>query len=401
MLLGQGIAIALEVATSPHLFSMSDIVIRSVSSLEGVDSRAWDQLEHGDSPFMRYGFLRALELSDSVGAETGWLPAYLLVEQDEQLLGACAAYVKTDSYGEYIFDWAWARAASRFGVSYYPKLVVAAPFTPATGKRLLVAKGQSPDKVYKALANGILGLCDKYQLSSAHLLFCSDSEAAAMESLGFARRKSLQYHWHNRDYANFDAFLAALKSRKRKQIRKERAGAQAAFDSLDFVPGRDWQEEDLEALNRYYRKTVAEHGGFDYLRPGFFREVMQNMPDTVHFSRARKDGRTIAGALFFETENALYGRYWGCDEQCEFLHFEVAYYAAIERCIDRGISLFEAGAQGQHKLVRGFDPALTHSVHMIAERDFDNAIRGFVAGEAQEITGHLEALSAAGPYRCD
>ncbi|MBL4637036.1 MAG: N-acetyltransferase, partial [Kofleriaceae bacterium] len=280
---------------------MSDITIRSLSSLERVDSALWDGLCHGDSPFQKYGFLRALELSESVGPGTGWLPQYLLVEEDGELLGACAAYLKTDSYGEYIFDWAWARASPRFGVSYYPKLVVAAPFTPATGNRLLIAPEADRELVQRAIASGIVGLCEKHQLSGAHVLFCTDNEAAALEKLGLARRSSVQYHWHNRDYTSFDEFLAALKSRKRKQIRKERSRAQAAVDSIEFVFARDWQEEDFEALDRFYRKTVAEHGGFDYLRPGFFRHVAECMSDTVLYCRVINDGVIVAGALFFET----------------------------------------------------------------------------------------------------
>ncbi len=378
---------------------MSDIQIRTLSTLERVNSADWDQLDHGASPFLKHGFLLALEQSNSVGPQTGWLPSYLLVEREGELLGACAAYVKTDSYGEYIFDWAWARAAPRFGVNYYPKLVVAAPFTPASGNRLLIAPGQDRGQVQAALIKGIGALVEKYKLSSAHILFCSQEEAMAMEASGLARRSSYQFHWRNREYANFDEFLSELKSRKRKQIRKERQRAQAAVDSIEFVFARDMTEKDLEALNRFYRKTVAEHGGYDYLRPGFFEAARRLLPDTMLFCRVSKQGEVVAGAIFFETKEALYGRYWGSEASCEFLHFEVAYYAAIERCIDRKIPLFEAGAQGQHKLVRGFEPALTYSCHLVADADFDHALRGFLIAEEAEVEQQMRELAATGPYR--
>lgn len=378
---------------------MSDLSIRTVASLDQVNSALWDALDHGTSPFQCYGFLRALEESDSVGPDTGWLPSYMLVEQGDALLGACAAYVKTDSYGEYIFDWAWARAAGHFGQSYYPKLVVAAPFTPASGQRLLIAKGQDREQIASLLMTGIAEMMSRFELSSAHILFCTDQEASIMEAQGLARRASCQFHWFNRDYADFDAFLAALKSRKRKQIRKERSRAQAAIDSIEFVPGGEMREEDLAALDRFYRKTVAEHHGFDYLRPGFFSHAAKRLPDTMLFARACKDERVVAGAVFFETEAALYGRYWGCDEHLEFLHFELAYYAAIERCIERGLSLFEAGAQGQHKLLRGFEPTMTHSCHLMADRNFDRAIRGFVEQETLEVQHRIQMLASSGPFR--
>jgi predicted N-acyltransferase len=380
---------------------MSDISIRTIASLEEVNSEVWDALDHGSSPFQRYGFLRALEESASVGPDTGWLPSYMLVESEGRLLGACAAYIKTDSYGEYIFDWAWARAAGHFGQAYYPKLVVAAPFTPASGKRLLIAPGEDLNQVTAALMAGIVEMVKRFDLSSAHILFCSDEEASAMEEQGLARRASYQFHWFNRDYVDFEAFLSALKSRKRKQIRKERSRAQDAIDSIEFVPAREMRAEDFSALDRFYRKTVAEHHGFDYLRPGFFEAAAKRLPDTMYFARVCKDDRVVAGAVFFETDTALYGRYWGADEELDFLHFEVAYYAAIERCIERGLKLFEAGAQGQHKLLRGFEPTMTHSCHLMADRKFDAAIRGFVEQERREVEGQMRHLASCGPYRCE
>lgn len=336
-----------------------------------------------------------------MGPDTGWHPIYLLVERGEQLIGGAAAYLKTDSYGEYIFDWAWARAAGQFGQNYYPKLVIAAPFTPATGPRFLYRDEADRELVYEALGAGIGELIKQFELSSAHVLFCTAEEAKAMGAHGLARRASYQFHWRNRGYKNFDEFLATLKSRKRKQIRKERRRAQEAIEKLEFVPAREMREEDMLALDRFYRKTVAEHGGFDYLRPGFFEAAAKNMPDSMLFARVTIDSKVVAGAVFFEGERSLFGRYWGSEADCDFLHFEVAYYAAIERCIERGYELFEAGAQGQQKLMRGFEPALTHSVHRFADPRFGRAIEGFLAQEEQGVAQQMAELAACGPYRTD
>lgn len=378
---------------------MPDVSIRSVATLEHVNSDDWDALSHGDSPFQRYGFLRALEESESVGPDSGWHPTYLLVSRGDELIGGAAAYLKTDSYGEYIFDWAWARAAAQFGQNYYPKLVIAAPFTPATGARFLYKSSDDKELVYGALGAGIAELVKTYELSSAHVLFCTEEEASAMEGHGLSRRASYQFHWRNRGYADFEEFLAQLKSRKRKQIRKERRRAQEAIDSLEFVPAREMRAEDLEALDRFYRKTVAEHGGFDYLRPGFFEAAARNMPDSMLFARVTIDKRVVAGAVFFEGKESLFGRYWGSDADCEFLHFEVAYYAAIERCIEKGIGLFEAGAQGRQKLTRGFEPARTHSLHLFADARFGRAIGGFLMQEEMGIAQQMAELAECGPYR--
>lgn len=378
---------------------MSKISIRIDSSLEGGDSNSWDALDHKDTPFMKSGFLLALERSKSVGPNSGWLPCYLFAEREGSLMGACAAYLKTDSYGEYIFDWSWANASERAGLPYYPKLVVAAPFTPATGPRFLVAPGEDPEEVRAALVAGLMSVVQRHGLSSVHILFCTDKEAAQVSELGLGRRASMQFHWKNRGYKCFDDFLGVLKSRKRKQIRKERARALEGIDAVEFVKARDMSEADFCALDRFYRSTVRAHGGCDYMRPGFFEHAAALLPDTMLFAKAKVGESIVAGAVFFETDTALYGRYWGADSHHDLLHFEIAYYAAIERCIERGLSLFEAGAQGGHKLVRGFEPCLTHSCHVMAHGEFDNAIQGFLRMEKHEVEARVAELAARGPYR--
>jgi predicted N-acyltransferase len=373
---------------------------RVLRTIAEVDRAAWDALDHGASPFLRHGFLTALEASGSVGGPRGgWAPRYVLVEQGARLVGALAAFVKHDSYGEYIFDWSWASASERAGIPYYPKLVVAAPATPATGVRLLVAPAADRAAVIARLVAELRALADAERCSSIHWLFCTEEERDVLAALGFAPRRSMQFHWHNRGYPDFDGFLAELASRKRKQVRKERAAARAAVDAIELVPGAELSGDDLAAIERFYRTTVAEHGGQAYLGRGFFGALQRELPGAMLFARARKDGRTIAGALFLETEQALYGRYWGADQPIEMLHFELAYYVGIERAIARGLPLFEAGAQGGHKLVRGFAPRATHSCHWLRHPGLDAAVRGFLVEEARAVDQHMLELAERLPYR--
>jgi len=402
---------------------VSDLTTRVVPSLASVDAAQWNALEHGPSPFSEYGFLRALERSGSVGPESGWEPAYVLVEApagasaacaDEvvagsdagsgeipgrRIVGAVAAYVKAHSYGEYIFDWAWARAAERAGLAYYPKLVVAVPMTPATGPRLLVAKDVSRGPVVARLVTGVRALAERRRCSSIHWLFTTEAEQAELREHGFMPRASFQYHWHNAGYASFDEFLARMTSRRRKQLRKERARVHAAVPGVEWVSGSELTAEDCATIDRFYRVTTHNHFGQDYLQPGFFAAVVAEQPERVQWARVRRGERTIAGALFFETAAGLYGRYWGCEEKIEFLHFETAYYAAIDRCIARGTPLFEAGAQGEHKLVRGFVPTSTYSSHWVRHPGFSAAIERFLVDEAAAVQGHMRELASLLPFR--
>jgi uncharacterized protein len=376
--------------------------IRAVSAVKDLDPAAWDGLDHGPSPFLRHGFLRALEDSGSIGARSGWVPAFLLAQGDGRLVGGVAAFVKTHSYGEYIFDWGWASAAERAGLRYYPKLVIAAPNTPATGPRLLVAPdlaAPARDRVRAALIAAVRTLADDADASSIHWLFCTAEERELLGRHGFAARSSLQFHWHNRGYASFDDFLGALKSRKRKQLRKERERARAAIERLAWVGGGEATRDQLDDLDRFYRTTTANHGGRDYLRPGFFHRLAETLPDAMRLVEVSAGGRRIAGALFLETAGGLYGRYWGADAHVDLLHFETAYYAGIERAIERAIPLFEAGAQGEHKLLRGFEPALTCSAHWIRHRGLGAAIGDYLARERAAVEHEIAELAKLGPYR--
>jgi len=400
------------------------IAVRAVGSVNELDAAAWDALDHGPSPFLRSGFLRALEDSGSIDAasrpsaiaarkRSGWTSVYVLAEQDGHLVGAVAAYLKTHSYGEYIFDWGWASAAERAGLRYYPKLVVAAPHTPATGPRILLAhpKGTcspggslAPDHgdaaaVSAALIQGVRAVAEDAECSSIHWLFCTAEEQALLATAGFFPRASMQFHWRNRDYQTFDDFLGALKSRKRKQLRKERERARAAIERLSWVPGDELSIAQLDDLDRFYRTTTDQHGGRDYLRPGFFHRLAETLPDAMRMVEVIASGKRVAGALFLETPVALYGRYWGADVHVDLLHFETAYYAGIERAIERGLPLFEAGAQGEHKLLRGFDPAPTYSAHWIRHAGLSAAVEAYTRREQVGLAHELAELAKLGPYR--
>ena len=389
-------------------------VVRAVGTTSQLPP-GWDALDHGPSPFLRAGFLGALEASGSIdplGAKdldprrpmSGWTSIYLLAEQGTRLVGGVAAFLKAHSYGEYIFDWGWANAAHRARIPYYPKLVIAAPATPATGNRILLAPGldaATTDAVRAALIEAVRQVADDTACSSIHWLFCTAEEQAALDRAGFMARATYQFHWKNRGYATFDDFLATLKSRKRKQLKKERRNAQAAIERLDWLPGGALDQAQLDDLDRFYRATTDNHGGRDYLRPGFFHAVARMLPEAMRVVFVQQGGRRVAGALFFETDRALYGRYWGADVQVDLLHFETAYYAGIDRAIARKLPLFEAGAQGEHKLVRGFEPSPTYSAHWLRHPGLSAAIADHLAHERAAVDAEIASLAAMGPYRVD
>jgi len=389
-------------------------VVRAVGSVGELPRAAWDALDHGPSPFLQAGFLRALEESGSIDPATptgfgpkkqrsGWTSVYLLAEAGGTLVGGVAAFIKVHSYGEYIFDWGWANAASRAGIEYYPKLVIAAPATPATGRRILLAPGlgDAAAAVRAALIAGVRGLAEDTRCSSIHWLFCTAEEQAQLAASGFFPRASYQFHWKNRGYQTFDDFLGALTSRKRKQLRKERARAQGAIEKLAWVAGRDLDPARLEDLDRFYRATTDNHGGRDYLRPKFFHVLAEALPDAMQMVEVTVAGKRVAGALFLETDQALYGRYWGTDVHIDLLHFETAYYAGIDRAIARGLPLFEAGAQGEHKLLRGFEPSPTYSAHWIRHPGLAEAIEDYTRREAVAVANEIAELAKVGPYRSE
>ncbi|MGB1274578.1 MAG: GNAT family N-acetyltransferase, partial [Nannocystaceae bacterium] len=321
-----------------------------------------------------------------------------------RLIAGVAAFIKTHSYGEYIFDWSWARASERAGLPYYPKLVVAAPVTPASGPRMLIADDLpiAREAVIDILCGALRTLADRASCSSIHWLFVTGKEQAELAERGFCPRSSFQFHWHNRGYKTFDDFLAKLTSRRRKQVRKERRRALAAIDGpVEFLRGDQVSATEIATMDRLYRATTWAHGGQDYLRPGFFEKLCATLPEQVRIARVCQDGQMVAGALYLQTDQALYGRYWGSEVEVDCLHFEVAYYAGIEHCIREGLQLFEAGAQGEHKLLRGFAPSKTYSNHWIREPGLRDAVERFLGEEAKQLVGYTEKLDQMCPYRCE
>ncbi|MEO7787066.1 MAG: GNAT family N-acetyltransferase [Sphingomicrobium sp.] len=368
-----------------------DLVARLAPSVGSVDAVQWDALA-GHDPFTSHAFLTLLERSASVGRTSGWSPAPILIDGEGNTLAAAApAYLKSHSQGEYVFDHGWAEAWQRAGGDYYPKLQIAVPFTPVPGRRLLGARSA-------ALIGAAEAIVTQNGLSSAHATFIAPEEVAAFEGARWLIRDGIQYHWFNRDYADFDDFLGALASRKRKVIRKERA---AAREGLEFVAlrGGEIEPDHWAAMWRFYQDTGSRKWGRPYLTRAFFEGLGDALGDSVLLLLAYRDGQPIAGALNLIGADTLYGRYWGCGEEVPFLHFELSYYQAIEWAIAHGLQSVQAGAQGEHKLARGYEPVLTYSAHFLPNPDFRRAVETFVNGERRAIAHELDVLRAMLPYK--
>ena len=363
-------------------------------SIAQIDPHLWDGLGDGN-PFTTHRFLLALEQSGSVGTGTGWQPLHLTVERDGRIVGAAPLYAKGHSQGEYIFDHAWAQAYTRAGGRYYPKLQAAVPFTPATGQRLLA----QDDTARMALLQGMMQVTDHVQASGAHVTFCTQSEADLGEQAGFLPRITQQFHWLNRGYASYDDFLAALSSRKRKDLRKERARAQGFGGTIRHLTGDDLQPHHWEAFWEFYQDTGARKWGQPYLTRKFFDLVQDTMRDDILLVMAEQDGIPIAGALNFLGPEAIYGRYWGCTEDHAFLHFELCYHQAIDHAIAHGLSRVEAGAQGDHKLARGYEPVPIHSLHWVADPGFLKALEHYLDQERDAMGQEIQALTDWTPFR--
>jgi uncharacterized protein len=375
--------------------------VEQVSGIGRVSEAAWRALEPPDFPFFDLEFLRALERSGSVGGASGWEPVYLVCRDGGRLLGALPLYLKTDSYGEYVFDWEWARAYREHGLPYYPKLVAAVPFTPATGPKLLVRHDEAERAaVTRALLGAAGDLADELRVSSSHALFLPERELADFTEHGFAVRHSLQFHWRNRGYGSFSDYLEALTSKRRRQIMRERRQLEGLM--VERLTGEALEEEHAALMYRFYLGTYDRKWGFPYLTGTFFSEVFRTMRDRVLFVLARDEPtrRPVAGALFFFKGQSLYGRYWGAAEERRNLHFELCYYQGIDFAIERRLELFEAGAQGEHKLARGFLPTLTYSAHEIRHPGFRHVIGRYIAQEKELLAGTLAEYASHDPYRC-
>jgi predicted N-acyltransferase len=352
------------------------------------------------NPFISHAFLASLEDSGCVGQRAGWIPQHLRLERgDGTLLGAAACYAKTHSQGEYVFDHGWADAFERAGGRYYPKLQVSVPFTPATGPRLLHARDADGDAVRQALAEGLKTFNERLGTSSVHVTFADQLDMAALEAAGYLRRTDQQFHFHNEGYGSYEDFLATLASRKRKALRRERREALENGITIEWLTGRDLTEAVWDDFHAFYVDTGSRKWGRPYLNRTFFSLVGERMADDILLVIARREGRAIAGAINFIGSDTLYGRNWGCIEDHPFLHFEVCYHQAIDFAIARGLKVVEAGAQGEHKLARGYLPVTTHSAHYIAHPGLRNAVAEYLEREREDVEAIGSYLEERGPFR--
>ena len=374
-------------------------------SLAEISASDWDACANPEGgrpedPFTTYRFLKALEDSGSVGGRSGWQPRYLVARADGQVIACAPMYAKGHSQGEYIFDFNWAQAYENAGGAYYPKLQIAVPFTPATGRRFLTRPGFEAMGM-SALIQGAVQVASDNELSSLHITFCTEAEALAGAEMGLMSRVGQQFHWVNRDYADFDGFLADLSSRKRKNIRRERAEAQGFGGQILALTGNDIQPEHWDAFWRFYQDTGNRKWGTPYLTRAFFDCAQESLRDDMLLVLAMNDGRPVAGALNFIGRGTLFGRYWGSTEYYPSLHFELCYYQAIDYAIKNGLSRVEAGAQGEHKLARGYLPVATHSLHWIGDLAFRDAIARYLIAETRAVDEEIEVLTAYGPFKRD
>jgi predicted N-acyltransferase len=404
----------------------ADLRLRVVPAIADCDAAAWDACanpvmapslhptsENGDAcpsgtlgssynPFISHSFLHALEASDSAVARAGWQPQHIVAETvDGAVLGVVPCYLKSHSRGEYVFDRGWAEAYERAGGSYYPKLQVSVPFTPATGRRLLVPPSPEAGRVRNGLIAGLLELCRRHEASSVHFTFLPEAECQALVEHGFLHRTDQQFHWENNGYASFDAFLEALSARKRKTIKRERRDAFAPGITVHWLTGKDLTEDAWDAFFEFYMETGSRKWGRPYLTRKFYSLIGQSMADKVVLVMAKRAGRFIAGAINFIGSDTLFGRHWGAVEHHPFLHFEVCYYQAIEFAIAHKLKRVEAGAQGEHKLARGYLPVTTHSAHYIADPGLRRAIAEYLVRERAYVESAGHELAALAPFRKD
>jgi len=383
------------------------VVANVVSRIAEIEAEDWDACANPDpathNPFLAHAFLKALEVSGCVGDKrTGWLPHHIVLHDGHGGIAGCVpCYVKLNSAGEYVFDYGWAEAYQRAGGAYYPKLQVAVPFTPVPGRRLLVRPGPDAERRQKLLAAAAVEVARRLGASSLHLTFLTEEEWRALGAQGFLQRTDQQFHWRNEGYAKFDDFLARLSSRKRKTVRKERAEALGRGLTIERITGADLREEHWDAVFAFYQDTGSRKWGHPYLNRRFFSLLGEAMADGCLLVMAKRDNRYIAGALNLIGGACLYGRYWVAIEHHPCLHFEVCYYQAIDYAIEHGLARVEAGAQGEHKLARGYMPVTTYSAHWIANAAFRTAIANYLDSEREHVAETVEALAEFGPYRKD
>lgn len=383
--------------------------IKAVDSIGEVGATAWNACANPANaglaydPFLSFAFLDALETSESAVAGTGWAPYHLVLENEDQagVLGVVPMYLKNHSSGEYVFDHGWAEAFERAGGRYYPKLQISVPFTPATGRRLLINASDHQQQLESHLLGGVMQLAEKMAVSSVHITFAEKTQWDHMGELGFLQRTHNQFHWQNDGYQTFDDFLSALSSKKRKNIRRERRDALANGITIEMLTGADIQEQHWDAFYRFYTDTGQRKWGTPYLTRLFFSTIGESMPDDILLVMCKREDEYVAGAINFIGSECLFGRNWGCIEDHRFLHFEVCYYRAIEFAIERGLRRVEAGAQGSHKLARGYMPSHTYSAHWIVNTSFRDAVDDYLKDERRYVQEEIEHIEAHSPFRSE
>lgn len=371
-----------------------------VHSLSQVNAKDWDRLANAYHPFNSYAFLSALETSGSVNVESGWQPHHLLIYQKDRLVGMLPLYRKTHSYGEYVFDFAWANAYHQHGLSYYPKLVSAIPFTPVTGERLILDNELSIVQILPDLLHELQTLSESLELSSFHCLFVPEQTSQVLLQNGLPQRKSVQFQWFNRSYQSFNHFLQSLTARRRKSIKKERQKVTQTDVEINRVTGTDISQEKMDFFYQCYRQTYLKRSGHDgYLTQDFFTQILSSMPENLMLVIASQGQQPIAAALYVHNEHQLCGRYWGALKELDGLHFECCYYQGIEFCIENNIPSFNPGTQGEHKILRGFEPIFCYSNHWLREPAFHHAIERFVEQESPEINRYKTQAAELLPFK--
>jgi predicted N-acyltransferase len=375
------------------------MLARQHTSIDQLDPKAWNALAGTQAPFLRHEFLAALEHTGCVGEHSGWTPAYITLHDDAGLAAAAPAFLKSHSYGEFVFDFSWAEAYGHFGRSYYPKLSVCVPFTPATGARLLVRPDLDAVAVRRKLARAIQDFVTEHRLSSAHALFFDEPGREAFEESGWLLRRDCQFHWVNQGFGDFEQYLATFTAEKRKKARRERRRVAESGIHFETRFGTDIDAPLMDAVYGFHRGTFLRHGHEPYLSREFFSEVTRTMGEALMFKIAMQGAEPVAAAVFFWSPEALYGRYWGSAEEHHSLHFETCYHQGIEFCIERGIGRFEPGTQGEHKVARGFAPTLTWSAHYIGDRSFRAAVRDYLVREGAAVDAYATQVGEHVPFR--
>ena len=379
---------------------MSAQDVHIIAELSTIPAEDWNALSHAaDYPYLRHEFLVALEQNDCLGEKFGWYPQHLAIYDDGKLVAAAPMYVKTNSYGEFVFDWSWASAYERQGKRYYPKLISGAPYTPATGPKLLVGPGQDEEALQTQLAHAAVALAKAQECSSVHWLFTPEEETSLLTNNRYERRIGCQFHWSNEAYKDFDHYLSFFSSSKRKNVRKERKKVTDAGFTFEWLNGYNASNADWQEFHTLYEDTFDKYGGWATLSLAFFQQIAKTMPDNVLLVQAKLDGKVIATAFNLVGKDTLYGRHWGCHADYHSLHFEACYYQGLEYCIQHGLKRFEPGAQGEHKIARGFLPQQTDSAHLMLDPEFDAAIKNFLKHETEHMFEYIDEMHTRSPFK--